>query len=96
MFRKIGFPALALAAILAVVRPHPAEAKVRVGVFFGAPGYYVAPYAYPYGYGYPGYGLYPYPYAFGPTYVTPFVFGFGGHGGHFHGHSDGGHFGRRH
>ena len=112
MLKKLGFPTLALAAILTLFAPRASQAKVRIG-FGPVVTYPVNPYAYsyayPYAYAYPyGYGYgYPYNY-YGPTYVAPFVFGFGGYGHHFHGgdwgraghfgggHFQGGHFGGGH
>jgi hypothetical protein len=66
MFKKIGLPLMALAAVLAVT-PNPAKAAVRVGVYVGAPAYRVySPLAPRYVYQAP-----PYVYA-APAYVAPY------------------------
>lgn len=76
MLRKLGLPMIALAGMLALGIPKPADARVHVGVAVGpAPVYqycspydpYCSPYAYPYGYSYP--------YVYG---------GWGWHGHHWH------------
>jgi len=77
MLKKIGFPVLALAAMLALVPPQKASAAVRFGVVVGGPVYtapvpapvYPAPCPQPYVSGY-----YSYP---APAYVAPY---FGWHG----------------
>ncbi len=79
MLKKIGFPLVALFALLLVVSPAPATAGVHFGVAIGGPAY-VAPvpaypaYGYAGGYGYPyaGYGYgYNYGYA-APAYAYPY------------------------
>jgi len=55
--KLLGVPALVLAGLSTLFTPSPANARVRVGVEFGAPYY-----AYPYGYY--SYGYYPYGYAY--------------------------------
>ncbi len=84
MFKKIGLATLAVAGVMAFAAPRKADAAVRFGIGFGAPGYAypVAPaYPYPY-YGSPYYGY--------PAYGYPGVgigFGWGGGwGGHWGGH----------
>ena len=85
LFKRLGIPVLALAALLAMFTPTPASAAVRFGVYLGGPAY---PYAYQYGYPYSepyyapyAYGGYPY------GYLNPYYDGFywgGGHGHHEH------------
>ncbi len=58
MLRKIGLPALVLAAV-SMLAPSQADARVRVGIGFGP--VYTAPYPY-YGPDYPYTGPYVYPY----------------------------------
>ncbi len=96
MLKKLGFSAIALAAVLVFAGASPAAAKVRFGVTIGTPGYaypvdpYATPYVDPYAYGYadPYYApapSYVYP---APTYVAPYSYGFsygnrwGGHDRH--------------
>jgi hypothetical protein len=82
MLKRLGIPLVALLALLMIVSPTPANAKVRfgVGIYTGPPVYsYPAyPYAYPYpysdyyydyGYGYP---VYPRAYGYYPRrYYAP-------------------------
>lgn len=105
MFNKLGLSALALGTMLAFSTPRPAQAKIHIGVQFVSPAYpvpidpYAYSYAYPYGNAYPYGYAYGYPYGYyGPSYMRPFTYGYGGYG-HFHGDRDdwgrfGGHFGR--
>ncbi len=94
MLKKIGLSAAGLVAMVALLAPAPASARVRFGVTVGT-----APYAYPVD-PYYGNGYYPDPYANGyypdyynypapayvapaPTYVAPYYsFGWGGHDRH--------------
>jgi hypothetical protein len=74
MLKKLGVPALALGAMLALASPKPADAKVHFGVYVGPP-YYSYPYPYP--------GPYNYPYYYG----GPGYYGYwGGYYGHAHYH----------
>ena len=80
MLKKVGFPLLALAALLMIVPAQKANAAVRFGVVVGGPVYaypaYPGPYAYPYSE--PYYNGY-------PQYVAPapgYVYGYGGWRGH--------------
>jgi hypothetical protein len=77
MLKRLGVPALALGAMLALASPKPADAKVHFGVYVGPP-YYSYPYpypgpAYPYYYGGPGY------YGYWGGYYGPH-----GHWHHYH------------
>src|SRR3954468_24400696 len=80
MLKRLGVPLLALAALFSV-NPKPADARVHVGVYLGAPAYaapvpdpyYYSPYAYdpyyePY---YEPYYSYPPAYSYGPSYEYP-------------------------
>jgi len=91
MLKKIGLPAIVLAAMMFLVAPTPASARVQFGVAVG-PG---VPYpAYPYSYAYPyTYPNYYYPYGYAPGYVAPYL-NFGWGGGWGHGHVGHGHFRR--
>ena len=69
MLKKLGIPTLALVAMLTLISPPSANARVRFGVTIGSPYYYTyqAPYPYvPYAYSYPYYYSYP-----RPVYVYP-------------------------
>ena len=71
MLKKLGIPTLALVAMLTLISPPSANARVRFGVTVGSPYYYTysAPYPYvysPYAYSYPYYYSYP-----RPVYVYP-------------------------
>ena len=72
MIAKLGIPILALAAMLGLATPKPAEARVGFGLYFGQPGYYspyYAPYYNPYYnpyYFYPGYRFYNPGFFYGP------------------------------
>jgi len=73
MLKRIGFTAMILAALLVLLTPAPAHAKVRFGVTIGTPGYvYPADpyYTYPYPYSDYYYSR-PIPY-YGPAYVAPY------------------------
>jgi len=94
MFKKLGFPIVALAALLSFATPKPADARVHFGISIGGPVYTapVAPYAYSYPYAYPAtpyvdpYAYsYSYPYTY-PEYVAPYGV-YGGYYGHW-GHRD--------
>jgi hypothetical protein len=74
MLKKLGIPVLALVAMLTLVSPPKANARVRFGVTVGSPYYYTYPAPYPYVYSYP-YSYYGYP----RTYV---------YGGWYHRHHD--------
>ncbi len=88
MLKKIGLPAMILAA-MAFVTPTSASAQVHFGIYVGPPAYvypadpYYGYYADPYAYGYPYYYSHPYPYTYAypaPGYAAPyFSFGWGGH-----------------
>ena len=84
--KKIGVPILALAAVLALMSPRPADAAVRFGVYLGGPVYPTYPYAYPYSYYDPYYRPYVYPYSYGYSYpygyAYPYYGGFYWGGGH--------------
>lgn len=92
MLKKLGFPMIALAAVMAFGAPRAADARVRIGVSIGAPAYVapapVIPYAYPNAYANP----YVDPYAYAPpvyaapapAYVEPFVTFGGGWRGNDH------------
>ena len=68
MLKKLGIPTLALIAMLTLISPPTANARVRFGVTVGSPYYYTyqAPYPYVYSYPYPYYYSYP-----RPVYVYP-------------------------
>jgi hypothetical protein len=60
MLKKLGLPTLALVAMLTLISPPAASARVRVGVTVGSPYYYTYPaYPSPYVYSYPYYYSYP-------------------------------------
>lgn len=63
MLKKLGIPALALVAMLTLISPPKANARVRFGVTVGSPYYYTYPAPYPYVYSYP-YSYYGYPHAY--------------------------------
>jgi len=63
MLKKLGIPTLALVAMLTLISPPTANARVRVGVTVGSPYYYTYN---PYVYSYPYYYSYP-----RPVYVYP-------------------------
>ena len=68
MLKKLGIPTLALVAMLTLISPPSANARVRFGVTVGTPYYYTYP-AYPAPYVYSGY---PYYYSYPrPVYVYP-------------------------
>lgn len=72
MLNKIGIPALALCAMMALVAPPRATAAVRFGVFLGGPVYAYPAYPPPppvYYNPYPAYPVYPYP---ARAYVYPY------------------------
>jgi hypothetical protein len=67
MLKKLGIPTLALVAMLTLISPPTANARVRFGVTVGSPYYYTyQAYPYPYVYSYPYYYSYP-----RPVYVYP-------------------------
>jgi hypothetical protein len=66
MLKKLGIPTLALVAMLTLISPPTANARVRFGVTVGSPYYYTYPAPYPYVYSYPYYYSYP-----RPVYVYP-------------------------
>ena len=80
MLKRLGFPLIALAAILSL-GPKPADARVHFGVYLGGPPYVAPvpdPYYYaPYSYYYDPYYNYPPVFGYGPTLVYPRI------GGHF-------------
>jgi hypothetical protein len=60
MLKKLGIPILALVAMLTLISPPAANARVRFGVTVGSPYVYTYPaYPYPYVYRYPYYYSYP-------------------------------------
>lgn len=72
LFRKLGVPAVALAGLMALFTPSPANAKVHFRIGVGVePAYPVYPYAYPY---------------YGPYYSYPYGYYYGGHWGWGHVH----------
>jgi hypothetical protein len=66
MLKKLGIPTLALVAMLTLISPPKANARVRIGVTVGSPYYYTYQAPYPYVYSYPYYYSYP-----RPVYVYP-------------------------
>jgi hypothetical protein len=66
MLKKLGIPTLALVALLTLISPPSANARVRFGVTVGTPYYYTYQAPYPYVYSYPYYYSYP-----RPVYVYP-------------------------
>jgi hypothetical protein len=69
MLKKLGIPVLALVAMLTLVSPPKANARVRFGVTVGSPYYYTYPAPYPYVYSYPySYYGYPHTYVYGGWY----------------------------
>ena len=66
MLKKLGIPTLALVAMLTLISPPTANARVRFGVTVGSPYYYTYPAPYPYVYSYPYYYSHP-----RPVYVYP-------------------------
>jgi hypothetical protein len=66
MLKKLGIPTLALVAMLTLIGPPTANARVRFGVTVGSPYYYTYQAPYPYVYSYPYYYSYP-----RPVYVYP-------------------------
>ena len=66
MLKKLGIPVLGLVAMLTLVSPPKANARVRFGVTVGSPYYYTYSAPYPYVYSYP----YPY-YTYPNVYVYP-------------------------
>jgi len=101
MLKKIGFPILALAAMLVLIPVPKASAAARFGVYVGGPAYAYPAYPYPapgpYYNAYPPYPAYAYP---APAYVSPYVYGGGYRRGHeYYEHRDrgwNGHEGRNH
>ena len=74
MLRKLGIPALALAALMTIVPAASAGVRFRVGI--GGPVYAPAPY----------YGYYYNPYYAYPAYPYVGVYGGWGWHGHYHRH----------
>jgi hypothetical protein len=71
MLKRSIIAAILLTALL-LLAPHPASARLRVGVTVGTPGYYSYPYYYPsYSYNYLVYS-YPYVYTY-PAYRSYYV-----------------------